>query len=330
MNPLATAEVGRTGLRVTRMGLGGAPLGGLFSTVEEAEALGTVRLAHERGLRYFDTAPYYGAGRSEQRFGEVLKGYPRDELVISTKVGRVLEPAAPGELDDWNFRGDFTHKPVFDFSYDGVMRSFEDSLRRTGLERFDFLYVHDPDDYQREALEGAFPALHRLREQGLVRAIGAGMNQAEMLTTFARHAEPDCLLVAGRYTLLDQIAMDALLPACAERGISMIVGGAYNSGILATGARPGATYNYEPAPPEIVQRTGRIEALCAEHGVPLKAAALQFPMAHPAAASVLIGARSRAEVEENLAMFQHEIPRAFWEALRHEGLVREAAPLPGD
>jgi D-threo-aldose 1-dehydrogenase len=328
MNPLELVEIGRTGLRVTRLGLGGAPLGGLFSSVAEDDAAATVETAYRAGLRFYDTAPFYGHGRSEARLGRYLRPHPRDEYVLATKVGRVLVPAESSAIEDHRYRDVLPFNPVFDFSREGVLRSFEESLNRLGLERIDVLHIHDPDHHDRQALTEAFPALLSLKQQRLIRAIGAGMNQWEMLARFARHADFDCFLLAGRYTLLDQSALAELLPLCLERKISVILGGPYNSGILATGSGGGGHYNYEAAPPGIVARTRRIEEVARRHDVPLKAAALQFPLAHPAVAAVIPGARSAAEVAENVAMVQQPIPGEFWEELRGGGLIADAAPVP--
>jgi D-threo-aldose 1-dehydrogenase len=220
--------------------------------------------------------------------------------------------------------------PVFDFSRDGILRSLEESLERLQLERIDILYIHDPDveDCYEQAIKETYPTLEDLRRQKVIGAIGAGMNQAEMLAQFAREGDFDCFLLAGRYTLLDQIALKELLPLCLEKEISIIIGGPYNSGILATGAREGAYYNYQPAPPEILEKTNRIEEVCARHHVPLKAAALQFPFGHPAVVASIPGTRSKREFEENLALFRHPIPSDLWDELREKKLISEEVPLP--
>ncbi len=318
-------ELGRTRLRVTRLGLGTAPLGGLYAEVAETEAHAVVDRAYELDLRYFDTAPLYGHGLAEQRTGQVLGTKPRDAFVLSTKVGRLLRPGAPSA--DGQFKGTPALVPVFDFSYDATLRSVDESLGRLGLDRVDILLIHDPDDHYDEALRGAYPAIERLRSEGVVSAIGAGMNQAEMLARFVREADLDCVLLAGRYTLLDQVALSDLLPLCQERGVAVIAGGVFNSGILARPAS-GAPYNYEPAAGEIVDRARRIESVCARFDVPLKAAALQFPLAHPAVACVLTGCRSVAELEENIRLFELELPAGLWPALKAQGLLSEPAPVP--
>jgi len=314
VNPFDTAEIGHTDLRVTRLAFGSAPLGGLFTGVAEATAADTVLAAYDSGIRYFDTAPFYGHGKSEVRLGAVLAQYPRRDFVLSTKVGRVLVPAEGGAIEDHAYRDTLDYNPVFDFSADGIRRSFESSLERLGLDRIDIALLHDPDDHFEQAIAHAFPTLIRMREEGLVTAIGAGMNQSEMLYEFARRIDVDCFLLAGRYTLLDQSASERLLPECENRGISIILGGPYNSGILAGGEH----YNYEAAPREMVEKKRRLDELCAEHDVPLKAAALQFPASHDAVACVLAGARTAAEVRENVAMMNTDIPNSFWDALTEE------------
>jgi len=298
---------------VTQLGLGSAPLGGLFEAVSDDEAHRVVEAAWQAGIRFFDTAPLYGHGLAEQRFGAVLRTKPRDEFVIATKVGRLLRKDAPPEPGQ-AYKGAPPVNPVFDFSYDGVMRSAEESLVRLGLDRIDVLHIHDPDDHYEEALSGAYRALDRMRSEGMIKAVGAGMNQAEMLARFAREADFDCFLLAGRYTLLDRIGLKELLPLCVEKGIAIIAGGVFNSGILAD-PRPGATYNYTVAPPQLVERAAQLNAICKRHGVDLKAAAIQFPLRHPAVACVLTGCRSVAEVEENVRMFQTPVPDTLWDEL---------------
>lgn len=327
-SPLSVNEIGKTGLRVTRLGLGGAPLGGLFESVREEDARATLSTAYGAGIRYFDTAPFYGHGRSELRLGAFLRERPRDEFVLSTKVGRVLVPAAEEAIEDHHYKDVLPLNPVFDFSADGILRSFESSLDRLGLDRIDILHLHDPDAHYRAVVDEAFPALSRLREEGRIAGIGAGMNQWEMLYDFAREADFDCFLLAGRYTLLDQSALPKLLPECVKRGISILIGGPYNSGVLAAGSRGSGHYNYERPAPAILEKVARLETVAGRHEVPLKAAALQFPLAHPAVVSVIPGARTAAEVEENVRMFAHPIPSAFWSELLAERLLPEGAPIP--
>ena len=315
------------GLDVTAIGLGTAPLGGLFSPVSDADAEATIERAWSLGVRFFDTAPLYGFGLAERRLGSFLRQQERDSFAISTKVGRLLRRATAA-LEDDHYKGTPAERPLFDFSYDGVMRSVEDSLGRLGLDRVDVLLVHDPDDHYEEAVAGAFRALRRLREDGTVKAIGAGMNQSEMLARFAEAASVDCFLLAGRYTLLDQGALTTLFPVCRAKGIGIILGGIYNSGILAD-PRAGAKFNYEDADPALVARALALEALCRKHGTELKAAAVQFCMAHPAVTVALQGARTAAEVSDNIAMAERAVPPAFWQELRERNLVDVSAPLPG-
>jgi D-threo-aldose 1-dehydrogenase len=311
---------------VTRLGLGTAPLAGLFEEVDEADAIDIIERSWEAGVRFFDTAPLYGHGLAETRVGRVLRQMPRDEFTLATKVGRLLRAGAPPEPGQV-FRGVPPVNPVFDFSYDGVMRSVEESLERLGLSRVDVLHIHDPDDHYDEALSGAYPALAKLRADGVIRAVGAGMNQSEMLARFAREGDFDCFLLAGRYTLLEQGALEELLPLCVERRIAIIAGGVYNSGILAD-PKPGAHYNYAAAPTALLERAQRIREVCERHGVPLKAAAVQFPLGHPAVATVVIGCRSVAQLDESLEMFSIDIPPALWQELKAEGLLQEDAPTP--
>jgi len=272
-----------------------------------------VEAAWNSGIRYFDTAPLYGSGLAEQRLGAVLREKPRQEFVLTTKVGRLLRADAAADPDQ-SFRGIPPLNPVFDFSYDGVMRSVEESLVRLGLDRVDALLIHDPDDHHEEALAGAYRALDRLRSEGTIAAVGAGMNQAEMLARFAREANFDCFLLAGRYTLLDRSGARELLPLCLERDIAVIAGGVFNSGILAA---PTADphYNYRPAPGELVERALELQAICERHGVDLKAAALQFPLRHTAIPAVLTGPRSVTELEENVRMFEAPIPDDLWQEI---------------
>ncbi len=322
--PAERLALGRTALTVTRLGLGGAPLGGMFRSATDDDARATVDAAWGAGVRTFDTAPLYGHGLSERRFGAALRERSRNDYVLATKVGRLL---VPGREEESIFADAPPLRPVFDFSHDGVLRSLAESLDRLGLDRVDIVHVHDPDDHGSEALDGAFPALRRLRDEGAIGAVGAGMNQTALLTRFVREAGIDCVLLAGRYTLLEQGALDDLLPACAERGVAVIAGGVFNSGLLAD-PRAGATYDYAPAPDALVARAARIGEVCAAHGVPLRAAALQLPAAHPVVATVLTGARTAGEIAENAAHFSHPIPPALWDDLRSAGLLRDEAPTP--
>lgn len=307
--------LGRSGVTVSRLGLGTAPLGGLFSAVDADQAAETLDAAWSAGIRYFDTAPHYGAGLAERRLGDFLttSGRERKDFTVSTKVGRLLVPgdSAPG---DEAFDVDEGLVRVRDYSADGVYRSLAQSLERSGLDAFDVVLIHDPDDHWEDAVRGAYPALARLRSEGGVRAIGAGMNQTGMLSRFVRETDLDCVLVAGRYSLLDRTAADELLPLCAKREVGVLVGGVFNSGILAAPA-PGATYDYAPAPEAVLRRAQVLAQRCAAHGVPLAAAALQFPYRHPAVTSVVLGARSAREITENVDHAGREIPQELWDEL---------------
>jgi D-threo-aldose 1-dehydrogenase len=317
----------RGGLTPSALGLGGAPLGNLFSAVDDETALATVRRALDCGLRYIDTAPHYGLGVSERRCGRVLGELPRDSYVLSTKVGRLLRPLARGEtVPDEGYVGGPALKRVWDFSRDGIRRSLEESLERLGVDRVDIVYLHDPDDFEDEVYATAFPALAQLRDEGIVRAIGAGMNQVGMLARFVRRLDLDVVLVAGRYTLLDQTGLSDLLPACEERGVGAVVGGAFNSGLLAD---PDAGhYDYGEAPSELVSRARAMAEICARHATPLAGAALQFPLGHPAVCSVVVGARAPEEVDSNARAFADRAPPALWDELRSAGLLREDLPVP--
>jgi D-threo-aldose 1-dehydrogenase len=338
--PFETVAVGRTGLTVTRLGLGGASIGGLFRPVDDATAEGVVAHAWALGVRSFDVAPLYGYGAAERRMGRVLAAQPRDAFVLSSKVGRLvrttdeirpgadIDRQASGGRDDAFYADVGDRRIVFDYSAEGVRRSVLDSLERLGLERIDILLIHDPDDYIEEALRGTYRALRRMRDEGLIGAIGAGMNYGHLLARLAREAEFDCFLLAGRYTLLDQVALHDLLPLAAEQGIAIYVGGPFNSGILADPHADHPNFNYGPATAEWIDKARRLDAVCRRHNVPLKAAAIQFPLGHPAVVSVLSGARSVAELDENIAMFQTPIPAALWGDLRAEGLLDAAAPTP--
>ena len=328
MHPLEKAALGRSGLQVTRLGLGCAAIGGLYGDIPDDQATQVVHKALDLGLNLFDTAPLYGSGKSEERLGRALRDVPRDSYVLASKVGRLLVASDDGQRDESIFDNPPPLKPVFDFSYDGVMRSLEESLKRLGVDRIDILHIHDPDAHWKEAIEGAYPALERLRAEGVISAVSAGMNQWEMLARFAREGDFDCFLLAGRYSLLDQSALDELLPLCTEKNIGIMAGGTYNSGILAKGAKPGATYNYGEAPADIMQKAQAIEAVAERHGVDVKAAASQFVFAHPAITCIIPGTRQPARVEENFNLLIDEIPSAFWDDLRAESLVHESATLP--
>jgi len=317
--PLRTSYLGTSGVQVTELAFGGAAIGNLFTEVSDDAASAAVAAAWAGGIRAFDTAPHYGLGLSERRLGAALRGYPRDEYVISTKVGRLLEPmpAASGP-DQEGFAVPAGMRRVWDFSADGVRRSLADSLARLGLDRIDIALIHDPDDHEEQAFREAYPALEDLRAQGCLGAIGAGMNQNEMLTRFVTDTDVDVVLAAGHFTLLDQTAGQALLPAAAARGVSVLAGGVFNSGLLAA-PEPNALYDYRAAPAALITRAARLEAICGQFGVPLRAAAARFPMRHPAVGSVLIGARSAAEITDAIALWQAELPPALWDALADGG-----------
>jgi D-threo-aldose 1-dehydrogenase len=313
---------------VSTLGFGGGPIGNLFTAVPDADAAAAVRAAWDGGVRYFDTAPHYGLGLSERRLGEVLRDRPRESYTVATKVGRLLAPTPQATGDDMAelFAVPASHRRVWDFSRDGVLRSLSSSLGRLGLDRVDVLLMHDPDDHWEQAVGEAYPALAELRAAGVVGAIGVGMNRSAMLTRFVRETDIDMVLVAGRYTLLEQPALADLLPACERRGVWVVAAGVFNSGLLAT-ATPGATYNYAPVPPEVRERAGRIAAVCARHGVSLPAAALRFPLFHPAVASVLVGVRSAAEARQHVhALAAPPPPADLWAELRAEGLLAAGAP----
>ena len=304
------AALGRTQLQVSRLALGCAPIGNLYRAVDDDEATATVDGAWDAGIRFFDTAPLYGHGLSERRLGAALSVRDRDDIVVATKVGRLLEP---GGIDSM-FADTPAEHPVFDFSYDATMASLEASLDRMGLDRVDVLHVHDPEHALDDALDGAFRALRKLRDEKVVGAIGAGMNYPEPLARIVREADVDCVLVAGRYTLLDQSATEELLPECEQRGVAVIAAGVFNSGVLAD-PKPGAPFNYAPAPDDVLQRALELRDICAQFDVPLRAAALQFPLRHAAVTCVLVGAQSADEVEQAAAEFARPIPDELWSDL---------------
>ncbi|MFI6488697.1 aldo/keto reductase [Streptomyces sp. NPDC050564] len=322
------STLGRSGVEVSELSFGAAGIGNLFTAVSDEQAYEALDAAWAGGIRYFDTAPHYGIGLSERRLGAALRERSRAEYTVSTKVGRLLEPTDAGgdDLAD-GFAVPATHRRVWDFSADGVRRSLDASLERLGLDRVDVVYLHDPDDHAEQAFREGYPALEKLRSQGVVGAIGAGMNQAEMLTRFVRETDVDVVLCAGRYTLLDHRALTELLPDAQERGTSVVIGGAFNSGLLAD-PRPGATYNYAAAPTELLDRALRLKAVAERHGTTLRAAALAFPAAHPAVASVLVGSRSADEVRDCVQQFATPVPSEFWVELLAEGLLPATAPVP--
>ncbi len=319
---MPSRTVGR-GARVTRLGFGAAPIGNLFSAISDEQARETVDAAWAAGIRYFDTAPHYGLGLSERRLGAALLDRPRDSYTLSTKIGRLLGPATRPGRDDQGFDVPATHRRVWDFSRDGVRRSIEESLERLGHDTIDIVLIHDADDHWAPAVGEAYPALAELRDQGVVKAIGAGMNQWEMLAGFVKETDVDLVMLAGRYTLLDQSGAAGLLPLCQERGVSVLVAGVFNSGLLATHEATG-TYEYAPAPGALVQRARRIAAVCERYGVTLPQAALAFPLRHPAVTAVVAGARSAQEVERNAALAATPVPDALWTALAEESLIAPA------
>jgi D-threo-aldose 1-dehydrogenase len=340
MDPFARRRLGRTDVEITQLGLGGAGLGDLFDIVDDADAGATLRAAWEAGIRYYDTSPWYGRGQSEHRFGRALYRRPRGDYVLSTKVGRLFRAFHDAEHFEQGFwRGGLTFRHRFDYGYDGVMRSFEDSLQRLGLPRIDLLLIHDLDfshhgtearvaAYLTELHNGGWRALTELKQSGLIRGIGAGINERGMMPRFLDLMDIDFFLVAMPYTLLDTDVLDNEFPLCAERGAGFVIGAPFASGILATGAVRGARYRYVDATPEVLAKVKRIEAVCARHNVPLAAAALQFPLGHPSVASVIPGALLPEHVTRNVAAFRHPIPAAFWAELKHEGLLRADAPVP--
>jgi len=332
-------RIGNGGLTFTELGFGTAPLGNLYKSISDEEARATLDAAWEGGVRYFDTAPLYGLGLSETRLNPFLRDKPREEYVLSTKIGRLIQHCAP------EFRAGIgkwfdvpTRREQFDYSYDGVMRSFEQSFARLGVDQIDILYVHDlcifshgskeASDARIEEFFGArgYDAMISLRDQGLIKAIGGGVNEWQVCQTLAERGDFDLFLLAGRYTLLEQSALDSFLPLCEARGIGIVTGGPYNSGILATGAKPGAFYNYDPAPQEILDRVNAIDAVCKSHDVRMVDAAFQFPLLHPAHVAVIPGGQGTSEMAGNLQAAQADIPAELWAALKSEGLMREDAP----
>jgi D-threo-aldose 1-dehydrogenase len=342
MTVLPKRRVGKTKLEVTTLGLGGAPMGGFRATISDAEAVALNDAAYDGGVRYFDTSPFYGYGRSELRMGAALRNKPREEFVLSTKIGRILHALKPGEPKPAGFRenGLPGFAPVFDYTYDGVMRSLEHSHHRLGLAKIDIALIHDVDFWTikdrkilderfKTVMDGGFKALDELRKAGVIGAIGVGINESDTSLRFIKAGDFDCMLLAGRYTLLEQGALDDLLPECQARGVSVIAAGVFNSGLLARDRpRSGVTYNYEPAPHELIARVNRIADVLERHGTTLPVAAAQFALAHPAVATVCLGARSAEQVERNAALFGEPVPDAAWDELVSEGLLRADAPVP--
>ncbi|MDM3872118.1 aldo/keto reductase [Porticoccus sp. W117] len=329
-------KVGNTNLELDVLGFGCASLGNLYRAITDVDAHDVLNTAWDAGFRYYDTAPHYGQGLSERRTGDALRG--RD-YILSSKVGRLLKPAGYAS-ERHGFVSPMPFDIEYDYSYDGVMRSFESSLQRTGLDRIDILYMHDIGPFTHGAtneqlfpiaMDGGYKAMAKLRDQGLIKAIGLGVNEYQVCEQALEYGDWDCFLLAGRYTLLEQESLNTFLPKCKQRNCSIVIGGAYNSGILATGTRKSGTihYDYGPAPQDVINKVAQIEALCDEHNIPLPAAALQFPLAHPAVASVIPGMGNAKRIQQTLDLFNTSIPQTFWQALREQHLVHEATPLPG-
>ncbi len=333
-----TRRLGRTPVEVTELGFGGASIGELFVRVSEGDARATVAAAWDAGIRYFDTAPWYGRGLSELRTGAGLRDHPRADFALSTKVGRWLRPASAEGYDGAPWLGGSPNEVVFDYTYDGIMRSVEQSRLRLGITRFDVAFIHDLDHwyFDPDTMAGhlgdlagsGWRALEELRSSGQIGAIGAGINDLGLIPRFLDLGDIDAFLIAMPYTLLHQDVLDAEFPAAVARGVGFVIGSPFQSGILAKGPVAGAKYNYADAPPEILERVGRIVAVCDRHGVSLAAASLQFPLGHPSVASVIPGASSPAQQARNVAAFCENIPADLWAELKHEGLLREDAPVP--
>jgi D-threo-aldose 1-dehydrogenase len=336
MSSFQKNQIGKTELAIDALGFGCASLGNLYHAVSDEEASDILSTAWANGFRYFDTAPHYGQGLSERRVGDALRG--SSDYVLSTKVGRLLRPAGYAS-ERHGFISSMPFDIEYDYSYDGVMRSFEDSLQRLGLDRIDILYMHDigpvthGDNDKRLfpiAMDGGYRAMDELRRNGLVSAIGLGVNEYEVCERALECGDWDCFLLAGRYTLLEQMSLDTFLPKCIDRNCSIVIGGAYNSGILATGVSGKGPWNYDygPAPEDVVKKVAAIESLCGEFDIPMAAAALQFPLAHPAVASVIPGIGKVSRIDQTLNLFATEIPDEFWQALSDRGLIRDDAPTP--
>lgn len=335
---IARRRLGRTSVEVTELGFGGASIGELFVPVTEHDAIATIDAAWDSGIRYFDTAPWYGRGLSELRIGSGLRDHPREEFALSTKVGRWLRPASGDRFERDPWVGGSPNEVVFDYTYDGIMRSVEQSRLRLGITRFEIAFIHDLDRlYFDEATWTAhfhdlatsgWKALEELRSSGQVRAVGAGINALGLIPRFLDAMDLDAFLVAMPYTLLKQEILDDEFPAAMARGVGFVIGAVFQSGILATGAVEGATYDYAPAPPDVMERVRRMEAVCQRHGITLAAAALRFPLGHPGVAAVIPGAFHPDQVRRNVEAFGQSIPADFWAELKHDGLLRADAPVP--
>jgi len=324
MKGLERKTLGKSGIEVTRVGLGCASLGGMYGDIPEEQAHEVVRRALSLGINVIDTAPLYGYGKSEIRIGKEVQVRNRSDFVLATKVGRLLVPKDEGgdTSQDANWGTESPLRPKFDFSYDATMRSVEESLKRLQTDRIDILHIHDPDNHYEQALRGAYPALDKLRSQGMIRAVSAGMNQSEMLARFAREGDFDCFLLAGRYSILEQGAIDELFPICAKKNIGIMLGGTYNSGILASDLSVGAKFNYAEAPADVLERARGLQRVAARHRVSLKAAALQFALAHPQVTCIMPGTRVPDRINENLKLVDEPIPSEFWAELKGENLIR--------
>lgn len=323
-----TQRRGGEAVRLTELGLGTAQFGNLYREATDDDVRQAFEAAWDAGVRYFDTAPHYGLGLSERRLGELLAEHDRSEFTISTKVGKLLVPNPGGEdsQDDQGFAVPAVVKRQWDFSAEGVTRSLESSLDRLGLDRVDIVYVHDPDDFGDQVVAEAIPALVELRDRGVIGAIGTGMNQSALPARFVRETDIDLVMLAGRFSLLDQGALDDLLPAALDRGVGIVAAGAYNSGVLATDRPPrDAKYDYDTVPPEIVERAWAIADVCERHGVTLPEAAVAFPRRHPAVVSTVLGMRNGAQAAENIRRFAVDVPDALWTDLEERSLIR---PLP--
>jgi D-threo-aldose 1-dehydrogenase len=339
MDPFALRRLGKSGVMLPQFGFGAAPLGELFTKVSEQDAEATLSGAWDAGVRYFDTAPWYGRGQSEHRVGRFLYRQPRKDVILSTKIGRILSaPKHPERFDTGFWAGGLHFEHRFDYSYDGVMRAYEDSLQRLGMNRVDMLLIHDLDVWHQgsaamvearlwQLATGGWRALRDLKEGGAIRAIGAGINELGMIPRLLELFELDFFLLALKYTLGEQETLETELPLCVERDVGIVIGAVFNSGLYATGPVPGAKYNYADPTPEQLDKAGRIAAVCARHNVPLIAAALQFPLLNPQVTSVIPGSFSPAQVNDNLGHMRRAIPADLWAELRHEKLIRPDAPI---
>ena len=335
---LPKRTLGKSGLEVTALGFGGAPLGDIYEVLDDATAIATVEAAAQSGVTLFDAAPLYGQGMAEHRFGTALRRRPAGSFVLSSKVGRLLTPAPQGRTKTTRYVGGLSFNVVHDYSYDGALRSHEHSLLRFGLPKIDILLIHDADAWShgpvegpkryREAMDGAYRALDKLRAEKAIKAIGIGVNDPVYAAKFLRAGDFDCMLLAGRYSLLEQPALQEVLPLAATRNVGVMLGGVFNSGILATGSIPGAKYNYTPASPEIVDRVRKIERVCAAHGVALPTAAMHFSLGGPAVSSLVLGAVTPDEVRRNVRALSASVPAALWADLKVERLLEASAPTP--